>query len=327
MLSGKQYPVLDNNVTSKYFKGGNEKFYAVSVAHRIMYVSANDVTITQHPLRLPTLEKVTQTVSGSTVDLQLTVTGQFQSFDVTLSNNVNSVSYEKTFSGDTRTISIHGVYAGTYTAKVVAKYDKLTVEKSVNVKIALSPVKNPVAFNDINDLPQAYQTAINWMGKYAITVGDGKGNYMPADSITREQMAVFLWKLASKPAQTMPDVPLSDISSLGAVSQTAINWLASTGITVGDGNGHYMPKDNVTREQMAVFMWKLAGENAKVGKNKMKFNDIGELGKVSQQAINWIASYSITVGNGKGDYLPKDMVTRGQMALFMSKLGSTLRNY
>jgi hypothetical protein len=59
----------------------------------------------------------------------------------------------------------------------------------------------------------------------------------------------------------------------------------------------------------------------------MKFNDISSLGKVSQQAINWVASYSITVGNGKGGYLPKDNVTRGQMALFMSKLGNTLKNY
>jgi hypothetical protein len=88
-----------------------------------------------------------------------------------------------------------------------------------------------------------------------------------------------------------------------------------------------MPKDNVTREQMAVFMWKLARQDAKAGGKSMKFNDIGKLGKVSQQAINWVASYSITVGNGKGGYLPKDNVTRGQMALFMSKLGSTLKNY
>jgi hypothetical protein len=140
-------------------------------------------------------------------------------------------------------------------------------------------------------------------------------------------MALFIWKLAGQPPQTRPDVPLSDIGSLGAVSQTAIKWLASTGITTGDGKGHYMPKDNVTREQMALFMWKLAGKDPKSGGNHMNFNDISSLGKVSQQAINWVASYSITVGNGKGGYLPKDNVTRGQMALFMSKLGGTLKNY
>jgi hypothetical protein len=165
------------------------------------------------------------------------------------------------------------------------------------------------------------------MGKYAITTGDGKGHYLPNDSITREQMALFIWKLAGQPAQTKPNVHLLDIGGLGKVSQQAINWLASTSITTGDGNGHYMPHDNVTREQMALFMWKLSGTDAKSGGNHMNFNDIGSLGKVSQQAINWVASYSITVGNGKGGYLPKDMLTRGQMALFMSKLGSTLKNY
>jgi hypothetical protein len=140
-------------------------------------------------------------------------------------------------------------------------------------------------------------------------------------------MAIFLWKLAGQPPQTRPDVPLYDIGNLGAVSQQAIRWLASTSITTGAGKGNYLPKYSVTREQMACFMWKLAGTDAKSGGNYLNFNDISSLGKVSQQAINWVASYSITVGNGKGGYLPKDNVTRGQMALFMSKLGSTLRNY
>jgi hypothetical protein len=77
---------------------------------------------------------------------------------------------------------------------------------------------------------------------------------------------------------------------------------------------------------MALFMWKLAGQDPKSGGNYIQFNDISNLGEVSQRAINWVASYSITVGNGKGGYLPKDNVTRGQMALFMSKLGNTLKN-
>jgi hypothetical protein len=96
------------------------------------------------------------------------------------------------------------------------------------------------------------------MALYKITTGDGKGHYMPNDSITREQMAVFLWKLAGKPSVTKSVPDLSDIGSLKGDMKKAVEWLASTGITVGDGKGHYMPKDFVTRAQMAVFMNKLA---------------------------------------------------------------------
>jgi hypothetical protein len=220
-----------------------------------------------------------------------------------------------------------GVFTGTYTTEIVGRHAKGSVTKSVSLKVALKSAKSPVQFSDVKNFPVAYQTAINWMSKYKITTGDGKGHYLPNDSITREQMAIFLYKLAGQPTQTKPNVKLLDIGTLGKVSQQAINWLASTGITVGDGKGHYKPADFVTREQMALFMWKLAGEDAKVGGKSLKFNDIGSLGKVSQQAINWVASYSITVGNGHGGYLPADNVTRGQMALFMSKLGSTLKNY
>jgi hypothetical protein len=209
---------------------------------------------------------------------------------------------------------------------VEGKFANGIATKSTTVKVPLK-AGTPIQFKDINSLHSSYKTAINWINKYKITVGYGNGNYGSYDAITREQMAIFLYKLAGQPAQVKGDVPLSDISSLGAVSQKAIKWLASTGITVGDGKGNYKPKDLVTREQMAIFMWKLSGQDAKVGGNSTKFNDIGSLGEVSQQAIEWIASYGITVGNGHGEFLPKDNVTRGQMALFMSKLGNTLRNY
>jgi hypothetical protein len=322
-VKGENAGTYDINIGNvKVSDGNNGNNYIVAY-------NKGKFTITAKPPSNPTIENTKEvTTSGSTMKLTWDVkNGKFNSYQVIIKNAVGSVLVKTTLPSNATKFEQKGVFAGYYTTEIIGKYDKGSITKTVSLKVALNASKTPVQFSDIQNLPTAYQTAINWMGKYAITTGDGKGHYQPNDSITREQMAIFLWKLAGQPPQTKADVTLYDIGNLGAVSQKAIKWLASTGITTGDGKGHYKPADNVTREQMALFMWKLSGQDAKVGSNSMKFSDISSLGKVSQQAINWVASYNITVGNGKGGYLPKDNVTRGQMALFMSKLGSTLKNY
>ena len=84
------------------------------------------------------------------------------------------------------------------------------------------------------------------------------GGYCPGDLVTREQMAVFLIRAThggtySPPAVTGPvftDVPASHWAA------TYIKQFYDEGITTGCAwvPGGYCPGDNVTREQMAVFI-------------------------------------------------------------------------
>jgi hypothetical protein len=91
-----------------------------------------------------------------------------------------------------------------------------------------------------------------------ITAGIGQGMFGPQDAVTREQMAVFLTRaLDEVPADgycgtTSPftDVPY-DYWSCKYVKR-----LVELGITAGIGEGLYGPIDQVTRAQMAVFLYK-----------------------------------------------------------------------
>ena len=104
-----------------------------------------------------------------------------------------------------------------------------------------------------------------WSCKYVkrlvelgITAGIGQGMFGPEDAVTREQMAVFLTRaLDEVPADgycgtTSPftDVPY-DYWSCKYVKR-----LVELGITAGIGEGLYGPIDQVTRAQMAVFLYK-----------------------------------------------------------------------
>jgi alkaline phosphatase D len=68
---------------------------------------------------------------------------------------------------------------------------------------------SPVAsFSDVTR-DRYYSEAVDWMAFYGITTGiGGTTRYAPRDPVTRWQMALFLWRLASQPAAWNPSVPL-----------------------------------------------------------------------------------------------------------------------
>jgi hypothetical protein len=104
--------------------------------------------------------------------------------------------------------------------------------------------------------------AADWIEKLAslgITTGCGNGNYCPTETVTRDQMAVFLLK-SLKGSSHVPPVAssvFSDVSN-GNPFEPWIMELYNMGITGGCGTSplRYCPSDPNTRGQMAVFLVK-----------------------------------------------------------------------
>jgi len=104
--------------------------------------------------------------------------------------------------------------------------------------------------------------AAPWIKQLAaegITTGCGGGNYCPSQSVSRDQMAIFILRGMYGASYQPPDVGSStgfyDVPT-GHWAAPWIKQLAAEGITTGCGNGNYCPSDPVTRDQMAVFLVK-----------------------------------------------------------------------
>lgn len=120
-----------------------------------------------------------------------------------------------------------------------------------------SPTGAPSAgFSDVPD-GRYYTAAVDWLFAEGITTGVGPGRFAPDDIVTRGQMATFLWRLEGSPGGS-PGAGFSDVSS-GAFYSEAVDWLLYRGITTGVGGNRFAPEDQVTRAQMATFLWRLAG--------------------------------------------------------------------
>jgi len=175
---------------------------------------------------------------------------------------------------------------------------------------------------DFLDVPptHGFHAQVTTLARNQVTNGCGGGNYCPDDSVTREQMAVFL--LLSKegaayspPACTTPmfgDVPCTSIYARW------INELARRGVTTGCGGGNYCPTAAVTRDQMAVFLL-VTKEGSGYNPPACTTPVFGDVPCSSGFArwINELARRGITGGCGGGNYCPTAPNTRGQMAVFL----------
>ena len=103
-------------------------------------------------------------------------------------------------------------------------------------------------------------TDVDCIKYYGITKGTTATTYSPLGTVPRWMMALFLTRMGSKAGITLDDglaQGFTDIGGYSAEIQTAINQLKQMGVTTGTTATTYSPADDVTREQMALFLDRL----------------------------------------------------------------------
>lgn len=106
--------------------------------------------------------------------------------------------------------------------------------------------------------------------------------------------------------------PFKDISH--SIFKDYINEIYRLGITTGYTPSTYNPNGNVTRGEMAVFLYRLAGSP----NYKAPFNVFKDVTQYKNQIL-WLSAANITQGTGS-KYNPNGNVTRGQMAAFLHRM-------
>ncbi len=118
------------------------------------------------------------------------------------------------------------------------------------------------AFTDVA-AGKYYADAIAWASANGIVGGYGNGIFGPDDPITREQLAVMLWRYAGSPAATESELHFADIGEAGAFSKEALKWAAENGILNGYGDGRLYPKGLATRAQAAAMLMRYTKDTQK----------------------------------------------------------------
>ncbi|MCC5947049.1 MAG: S8 family serine peptidase [Nitriliruptoraceae bacterium] len=111
------------------------------------------------------------------------------------------------------------------------------------------------------DVPRGswFDEPVRWLKAEGITQGmGGPRQFSPDAKVTRAQMAAFLWRADGKPGG-YPHHGFRDVPR-GSWFDEPVRWLVAEDITQGMGGpGQFSPDGNVTRAQMAAFLWRANG--------------------------------------------------------------------
>ncbi len=197
----------------------------------------------------------------------------------------------------------------------------------------------PITSAGFSDITSA---DVDCIAYYGITKGTTATTYSPDDQVSRWQMALFLTRMAGPAGITLGsgvDQGFTDISGKSDEIQTAINQIKQLGITVGKTATTYAPDDNVTREEMAMFISRLLkkatvgpGGNTEyvLGNSGIKeiksndadhnFTDLSSSGLIeARNSVVNLWNLGATDAQAFSTYEPLNAMTRKSMATFMAK--------
>ena len=172
------------------------------------------------------------------------------------------------------------------------------------------------------DVPagHSFGDEIYWMVDAGLTTGYADGTFRPKNEITREAMAAFLFRLEGDNSFEAPaESPFSDVGT-DHTFYKEITWLADAEITSGYSDGTFRPKNEITREAMSAFLYRLI-DPSDYQAGAAEFSDVGT-GHSFFTEISWMADQEITSGYSDGTFRPKNEITREATAAFLYRVDS-----
>lgn len=99
-----------------------------------------------------------------------------------------------------------------------------------------------------------YAQGVAWATARSIIGGYGNGRFGPNDNITREQLAVILWRYAGSPAATDQALDFTDADRVSGWALDALRWAVENGVLSGKGGGILDPQGYATRAETAQIL-------------------------------------------------------------------------
>jgi hypothetical protein len=121
--------------------------------------------------------------------------------------------------------------------------------------VDLSAFEGRGNFNDV-DVNAWYSPAVEWAAFNGIVSGVGENNFAPDTPITREQMAVMLYRFVQAMNIELPlmftPINFVDQNDISDWAVDAIRLIQSAGIVAGRPDGTFDPQATATRAEVAA---------------------------------------------------------------------------
>lgn len=182
---------------------------------------------------------------------------------------------------------------------------------------AAVPAAAGTAFADV-DAGAWYAPAVEKTVSAGLLSGTGKTTFSPGWAVTRAMAVTVLWRLAGSPAAGQ--CTFTDVAE-GTWYTQAVAWAEEKGIASGNGKGLFQPESYVTREQLAVFLYKYAQvQELDTAQGKIDlYSDAKEISAWARDGMEHALGAGILQGSGS-KLMPQKTATRAELAVMLVRL-------
>lgn len=178
------------------------------------------------------------------------------------------------------------------------------------------------AYTDV-DVSSWYHDAVDYALEHGLMQGTGNGMFAPDSDLTRAMLVQILYNMEAAPEVQRSGV-FTDVAD-GAWYAKAVNWAAEKHVVEGVGDGLFQPDVKVTREQMALIIWRyLSGKDYDTTQTASldSFRDRDKVSSWAQSGVQWAVGAKVIQGKGEGLLDPGGFATRAQIAQVFKNLAA-----
>ena len=153
--------------------------------------------------------------------------------------------------------------------------------------------------------------------------GTSENTFTPEGNVTRGQVVTVLYRLAGEPSVKGKTCPFTDLK--GEWSKDAIIWAYNCGIAKGFTETSFGENVNVTREQLASFLFRYADKLVYFGETDIpadytaSYSDASAVSSYAKDAMLWANGAGIIKGNPNGTLDPTGNATRAQFVCMIAR--------
>lgn len=173
-------------------------------------------------------------------------------------------------------------------------------------------------FNDVtaSNTGKWSADAIDFLARNSIVEGGSYGTFNPNGNMTRGDFVLMLYRMAGKPSVSGISNPFTDVKS-SDYYYNAILWAYRNDIVTGVDAKTFAPKKNITREQIAATLYRMAGSPSTSG-YLTGYYDYAKIHSYATNAMRWAISNGVITGSN-GYLTPTNNATRAQVATMLHR--------
>ena len=165
-----------------------------------------------------------------------------------------------------------------------------------------------------------YYDGVKYAVEKGLFTGTSATTFAPNMELTRSMLVTVLYRLAGSPEVSQSE-NFSDVQA-DSWYEDAVIWAAANGVVAGYGGGVFGPDDDITREQLAVILYRyaqLTEQDVDTETDLTAYSDAGEVSDFAREAMVWAVENGLISGTSATTLSPKGTATRAQVAVILMR--------